>query len=258
MVRGRAGRVAVDDLEGLGVDDGDVAAQLVRHVDARRDVGHRRIDRPGRRRPDIDRRTTLRGGLPVRVACGELLAADQPEQHLGRRVGELRVQLEARPLEVLHRVGLAVGLADLGELVADRVAVLRQPAGALPVGPERAPDAAIRLDKAGVAIAGRIRRRSPLRVARRELRSPQRAEQDHKGRVNKLLVILEARPLEILDPVGLPAHRIGLIELIGDRIPLPLQRTMPQPVGIQEPPHALAGLREALLRQRRARHSGSR
>src|SRR5437762_9981879 len=54
------------------------------------------------------------------------------QQHVvWRRV--LRVILEHRPLEVLHRVWLAVEVAHLGELVGDWVALLEQAAVLLPV-----------------------------------------------------------------------------------------------------------------------------
>src|SRR5439155_833815 len=56
VVRGPADPEAVDDLHAGGIDDGDVATKLVRHVDARRQIGHRGRQPTGRRRPDVYRR----------------------------------------------------------------------------------------------------------------------------------------------------------------------------------------------------------
>jgi hypothetical protein len=56
----------------------------------------------------------------------------------GRRV--FRVALEHGALKVLHRVELAVQVADFGELVGERKTLLGQPAVRLPVGPEGAAD----------------------------------------------------------------------------------------------------------------------
>ena len=63
--------------------------------------------------------------------------AERAEQDVVGR-GVFRVELEAGALEILHGVGLAVGLPAL-ELVADRVAVDEEAAVLLPVGVERPP-----------------------------------------------------------------------------------------------------------------------
>ena len=58
--------------------------------------------------------------------------AEQRKEHvIGRRV--FGVQLEHRALEVLHRVGLAVGVRDLLHLARDRIALLGQAAVRVPV-----------------------------------------------------------------------------------------------------------------------------
>src|SRR5215212_465545 len=64
--------------------------------------------------PQTEPGMTARPGLLQVALRPRDVAAEQAEQHVeGRLV--LRVQLEAVALEVLHRVGLPVGLADLGE-----------------------------------------------------------------------------------------------------------------------------------------------
>jgi len=68
------------------------------------------------------------------------------------------------------------------------------------------------------------------------------------------LVILETRALEVLHPIGLPAGTGGLVELIGERIALPLQPPVFQPIGVQQPANAFPGLREAALHRRRGGH----
>src|SRR5436305_4837798 len=60
------------------------------------------------------------GGLAVPAARIERLHAHQTEEDDVGRTGILRVILQARALEVLHRVGLAVGRIDLGQLPRDR------------------------------------------------------------------------------------------------------------------------------------------
>jgi len=57
----------------------------------------------------------------------------------------LRVQLEHRPLKVLHRVGLAVRFALFLNLVRQRVAKLGQATMSLPVAEELARDAFVGL-----------------------------------------------------------------------------------------------------------------
>src|SRR5207249_1452300 len=70
------------------------------------------------------------------VALGGLYP-QQAHEHLVGGVGELGVQLEAVALEILHRVGLAVGQAWLLELLGDGVAEDGQAAVLLPEPEER-------------------------------------------------------------------------------------------------------------------------
>src|SRR5207249_2030378 len=84
------------------------------------------------------------------AAVLEHLPAEVAEEHL-RLAAVLGVELEARALEVLHRVVLAVDAALLLELLGERVAVhgeaaeLRQPAELVPVLEESAAQRVLRL-----------------------------------------------------------------------------------------------------------------
>src|SRR6266496_3762698 len=65
------------------------------------------------------------------------LATKLAQQHRVGRASLLGVILEARPLEILHRVELAVVWIDLAKLLGDREAKCGQPAAPLPEAAER-------------------------------------------------------------------------------------------------------------------------
>src|SRR6266545_4323179 len=71
------------------------------------------------------------------IPARQQLAAEQTKLHLVGRTGVLGVELEARALEVLYRVGLAGILARRLERLGDRLAEQRQPAQLLPARAER-------------------------------------------------------------------------------------------------------------------------
>jgi hypothetical protein len=106
---------------------------------------------------------------PVRWVGGAQRATELPQEHVVRR-GVLRVQLEARALEVLDRILPAVG-EDLDELVAQRQAVAGDAAVLLPARAETPRDAAPGLGEA----ARRDRRRPDGRHA-----APRRGEEDEE------------------------------------------------------------------------------
>ena len=101
------------------------------------------------------------GPLPEPAAVDDLLAAVQADSHVVGRPRILGVVLEARPLEVLDDVGLAVDRADLDELLAGGVAEDRQPAVLLPVGEEGAAEVV-----AGLREVGAVGQRRRGRVGR--------------------------------------------------------------------------------------------
>ncbi|MFN8536401.1 MAG: hypothetical protein U0232_02850 [Thermomicrobiales bacterium] len=182
-----------------------------------------------------------RGGIFGEV----LLAAQQAEQHVVGS-GILGMRLEARPLEVLDLVALAVGRVDLPEGVGERQPLLRQPAVLVPVIQEATTGLLAGLGE-GAALAGPGRRRFDWRIGGGILHfvllHAKQAE-EHNVLALVLRVVLETRSLEVLHLVGLAVGGTDLVELVGEREALLRQAAIRLPVLEEGAADTLAGLGE--------------
>src|SRR5690606_15701977 len=163
------------------------------------------------------------------VALVQRPGADAAEQHVEPRRELAGVPLEARPLEVLHRVELAGIGVPLDELLADRIAVDRQPSERLPVGPEAETEVVAGRFEVGAAI-----RRARIRpLGRRFVAAPgghvaaEQAEEDVVALRPDAGMPLKAGALEVLNGQAV------LDELLGHRVAEGRQATEVLPVGAE-------------------------
>ena len=106
----------------------------------------------------VARRSSLVARLRDPALLAQQPVAQQAEQHVVGRALVLGVVLVARPLEVLHRVRLAVVRVDLDDFLRDRQASDEEPTVRLPVAEEGAAQVVAGLLEVGLSWFLQLRR----------------------------------------------------------------------------------------------------